>query len=149
MRTPAPEAAEILRTPVTDISVITINRSTTIALTGDIVVVGPRARSVADFGSGVIREPVTAAADGPAGRGHVHRPLSDRGGELARLQRDHQVAEAARRARLEPPLDILGWSLIQVVIDMRKGMLFDVRNPDVLMLINLATRWNQLSVEKG
>jgi hypothetical protein len=51
---------------VTDISVITINRSTTIALTGDIVVVGPRARSVADFGSGVIREPVTAAADGPA-----------------------------------------------------------------------------------
>ena len=51
--------------------------------------------------------------------------------------------------RLEAPLDVLRGSLVQVVINMRKGVLFDVRNPDVLMLINLAARWNQLSAEKG
>lgn len=46
---------------------------------------------------------------------------------------------------LETPLDVLGWGLVKVVVDVGEGVLLDVGNTDVLVCPNLTSGGNQLT----
>jgi len=46
---------------------------------------------------------------------------------------------------LETPLDVLGWSLLQVVIDMRESVLLDVCDTDVLVGVDITNGWDELT----
>lgn len=46
---------------------------------------------------------------------------------------------------LETPLDVLGGSLVQVVINMRESVLLDVRNTDVLVLVDVTGSGDKLT----
>lgn len=46
---------------------------------------------------------------------------------------------------LETPLDVLGWSLLQVVIDMCESVLLDVCDTDVLVGVDITRGWDELT----
>jgi len=46
---------------------------------------------------------------------------------------------------LETPLDVLGWGLLQVVIDVSESVLLDVGDTDVLVLVDVTGGWDKLT----
>ncbi|KAH3668883.1 hypothetical protein OGAPHI_002638 [Ogataea philodendri] len=46
---------------------------------------------------------------------------------------------------LESPLDVLGWSLVQVRVDVGESVLLDVSNTTVLVHVNFTSSWEQLT----
>lgn len=48
---------------------------------------------------------------------------------------------------LETPLDVLGWGLLKVVIDMGESVLLDVGDTDVLVGVDVTDGWDQLTSE--